>query len=243
MNKFISYFKKIIFPPKKNLYEIEQVKILSLLNTLFETKHNKGYWTNRERYKNYLTPKRIKFFHNLNQHIKSHIFFDKLQGKNVLDVGFGSAYWIHFLSHQYPNLTYSGVELNSEAIEVFKQLVPNYSSVYHQNIYELTIPKHTLVFCTEVLEHLTKPDVVLEKLTKCVDKGGFLILTVPNGRQDTSEAGTVSRDGLFWTGHVNFWSPESWKHFITQNVTDCDLTFFTIQDYGYDKNGVMIKLN
>lgn len=235
--------KQAFFPPQRTLFDIEQDKILSLLNNLFESKLNKGYWTNREHYKNYLTPKRIKFFHNLHRHIQLHLNFKKLQGKSVVDIGFGSAYWIYFLSCQYPELTYSGVELNSEAIEVFSHLIPNYKSVYHQNIYNLSIPKHNIVFCTEVLEHLTKPEIALINLINCFDSNGYLIITVPDGRQDTSVSGVVSDDGLFWTGHVNFWSPESWKHFITQHLSNFDLTFFTIQDYGYDKNGVIIKSN
>ena len=34
------------------------------------------------------------------------------------------------------------------------------------------------------------------------------MITVPNGRIDTFE------------GHINFWSPESWKVFIESNISD-----------------------
>jgi len=34
---------------------------------------------------------------------------------------------------------------------------------------------------------------------------GILLITVPNGRNDT------------FAGHINFWSPESWDVFIEEN--------------------------
>lgn len=58
-----------------------------------------------------------------------------------------------------------------------------------------------IIFCIEVLEHLLYPDRALRNLTQLAP-GGMLILAVPNGRYD------------HFAGHINFWSPESWRVFL-----------------------------
>lgn len=62
-----------------------------------------------------------------------------------------------------------------------------------------------MLFCTEVLEHLLFPDKALKNILKMIANNGTLLVTVPNGRTDT------------YKGHINFWSPESWKVFIETN--------------------------
>src|SRR5262249_22983755 len=66
-----------------------------------------------------------------------------------------------------------------------------------------------VVFCIEVLEHLTHPDKALRRLLTMLNTRGVAILTVPNGRLDTFE------------GHINFWSPESWEVFIREVCNGC----------------------
>ena len=59
-----------------------------------------------------------------------------------------------------------------------------------------------LVVCTEVLEHCEHPADIVVDMIKACKKGGLIVITVPDGRKDT------------WDGHINFWSPESFKIFI-----------------------------
>ena len=68
--------------------------------------------------------------------------------------------------------------------------------------------KFDIVFCTEVLEHLLYPHIALQNIIHLSQDSGVIMITVPNGRIDTFE------------GHINFWSPESWKVFIESNISD-----------------------
>ncbi len=57
----------------------------------------------------------------------------------------------------------------------------------------------------DVLEHLLYPDRALRHLMDMVAPEGTLMLAVPNGRYD------------HFAGHINFWSPESWRVFLEVN--------------------------
>lgn len=64
------------------------------------------------------------------------------------------------------------------------------------SVYDLPFDDESfdVVICTEVLEHLAHPQQALEELARVCERGGHLVLTVPDGELDTFE------------GHVNFWS-------------------------------------
>jgi len=57
----------------------------------------------------------------------------------------------------------------------------------------------------EVLEHILHPVTAFRNLLEIVMAKGILLITVPNGRYET------------FSGHINFWSPESWDVFISEN--------------------------
>lgn len=68
---------------------------------------------------------------------------------------------------------------------------------------------------TEVLEHLVHPEAALRKLAKV---GRTLLLTVPDGRRDTTEAMQFNPEWGSYRGHVNFWSPESWAVWLKREL-------------------------
>jgi 2-polyprenyl-3-methyl-5-hydroxy-6-metoxy-1,4-benzoquinol methylase len=71
--------------------------------------------------------------------------------------------------------------------------------------------RYDVIFCTEVLEHLEKPHVALANLVAALNPGGILVLTVPDGRQDTINE------------HLNFWSPEGWRAFLIRECPQAEL--------------------
>jgi len=54
------------------------------------------------------------------------------------------------------------------------------------------------------LEHLLYPARALKQILGILEPSGMVLLTVPNGRIDN------------FGGHINFWSPESWKVFLEE---------------------------
>jgi hypothetical protein len=84
-----------------------------------------------------------------------------------------------------------GVDYSPAAITLLGETVPGAEGVV-ADIYDVSLPgRFDLVLCTEVLEHLERPDAALDHL---LELGGRVVVTVPDGELDSYE------------GHVNFWT-------------------------------------
>ncbi|MHC4917529.1 MAG: class I SAM-dependent methyltransferase, partial [Planctomycetota bacterium] len=64
------------------------------------------------------------------------------------------------------------------------------------------------------MEHLVDPAAAVENLLGMLESGGRLVLTVPDGREDSVPAGSGSIESGSFSGHIHFWSPESWSIFL-----------------------------
>ncbi|NJO89907.1 MAG: class I SAM-dependent methyltransferase [Chloroflexia bacterium] len=96
---------------------------------------------------------------------------------------------------------------------------PNTNYIY-KNLNETPDEQFDFIFCTEVLEHILHPHIPFKNLLKMMKEKSGLLITVPNGREDT------------YAGHINFWSPESWNAFISQNVENHKFETGEIKPFG-----------
>jgi|GEM_PF-1411599 len=80
-----------------------------------------------------------------------------------------------------------------------------------------------VIFLTQVLEHLESPHEMLHLLKSKLAKPGVMVLSVPNGRNDGLECGRYLPDRGAYTGHINFWSHNSFKSFIQKSLPYCDV--------------------
>ncbi|WP_234571711.1 class I SAM-dependent methyltransferase [Rhodohalobacter sp. 614A] len=151
----------------------------------------------------YINETRLKFYESLS----SLISINKNNINEIVDVGCGTGHLLLNVNKIYPDANYLGLEYAEEAIQRAKKYFPkaNYEVF---DIYESYDKKFDVVFCTEVLEHLLYPEKAFTNLQAMLDRNGTLIITVPEGRKDR------------FRGHINFWSPESWKVFIDNNLTE-----------------------
>jgi 2-polyprenyl-3-methyl-5-hydroxy-6-metoxy-1,4-benzoquinol methylase len=76
------------------------------------------------------------------------------------------------------------------------------------DIYDSLNNPYDIIICTEVLEHLEYPEESLKNMLLSLNNGGKLIISVPDGRKDT------------FFGHINFWSPESFKIFVGETISN-----------------------
>lgn len=220
------------------VYRQEQESTLALMRPFFESSNSENYWAKEENLRRYLTPKRIRFFHRLLTWLqRQHLPHTQ---SRIIDVGSGSGFLLHKLHLQDPTLLLAMSDLNSGAVELCSAYIP-LKETRAENIYALASGVFDLVCCTEVLEHLYQPEEALRNLCSLVQDQSHLLITVPDGRQDQSVAGPPSEDGLFYNGHINFWSPESWRGFIEKQLHGWELKFDVIPDEGYDKNVVLAK--
>ena len=160
------------------------------------------YYSNPKIVKEYLSPERIAFYHNLIKLcIDKGIMFSQ---KNIADVGCGTGHLLKFISEKFDNVALTGFEYSDAAIKVAKTTCPK-ATFFKFDIYQGTSQQFDVVLCIEVLEHLLYTDKALKNCLKMTRNKVTLIITVPDGRKDT------------FLGHINFWSPESWKVFIETN--------------------------
>lgn len=154
--------------------------------------------------KEYLEPDRIAFYHEVISILRNHGI--KFEQKQVADIGCGTGHLLKFISETESVASLTGFEYSDAALKIAKETCPK-ASFFKYDIYEVEVSsqKFDILFCTEVLEHLLYPDKALENILNMIADTGTLLITVPNGRIDS------------YLGHINFWSPESWKVFIETN--------------------------
>lgn len=105
----------------------------------------------------------------------------KLNAK-ILDVGCGNGVISRHLGRYGFNVT--GIDVSEKAIEKAKALNTCSNVKFEIKSAEQLIAegkKYDAIICSEVLEHLTNPDALVEVLNKSLAENGKLIITVPNG--------------------------------------------------------------
>ena len=171
-------------------------------------------WADFQALRDYLSNRRIHFFQEVISCCKRYEV--DLEGKRVADVGSGMGYLLRLAHREAPSAQLVGYDTFAEAMELAKALCPH-AQFYNQSLFEIE-EIHDVVFCTEVLEHLLKPEEALQRLFSMVSAGGRLVFTVPNGRKNQLEAGEKREDGTAYWGHIHFWSPESWPLLLKREL-------------------------
>jgi len=170
----------------------------------------------------YLSKERLSFYHELIEICRDHdVHFGN---KNVADVGTYLGYLPRLILDSEPNCRVTGFDLDERSMGLARHLCPACEFIFFDPFYDPGpyAGLFDIVFCTEVLEHLTEPEESLASLMRLLSPGGTLVLTVPNGRTDQSDPGVMrdeTRNDTSYSGHINFWSPESWILFLQKNVS------------------------
>lgn len=160
-------------------------------------------------------------------------------GSNVLDVGCGNG--IMSIAVGKEGFNVHGVDISSKAIA--KAKASNKSSSVKFEVVSATDlvadgRTYEAVICSEVLEHLENPALLLSTLYDLLTPSGVLIVTVPNGRGPRELLITQPmqklqrREGLLLTVIERFKTTLGYKGITEQSDAD-DLThiqFFTKHD-------------
>ena len=97
----------------------------------------------------------------------------------VLEVGAGAGQTLNWIKTLHPNIETTAVELNSALLPELKQNVdvpiigPIDETFARLNTYDL-------ILLLDVLEHLSDPTATLQRLSKLLQPGGKVIVSVPN---------------------------------------------------------------
>jgi 2-polyprenyl-3-methyl-5-hydroxy-6-metoxy-1,4-benzoquinol methylase len=162
----------------------------------------------------YYSDERLRFYQACLQLLKA--FGIVLEGQRVVDVACGMGYQLRLVLESRP-ASLTGLDFSRVAIEIARLLCPG--GTFHEfDVYQKYHETFDVVICTEALEHLLYPSAALKSILSMVCPGGCAFLTVPNGRLDTFD------------GHINFWSPESWRVFIDENCEGFDVCCGTLRE-------------
>jgi 2-polyprenyl-3-methyl-5-hydroxy-6-metoxy-1,4-benzoquinol methylase len=203
MKGLLLFIKRIFYKMGIDIRFVRKEEVHSAIEFNDVDSANKA-WANEKVSKGFLSKEVLLRFSETLSILKAHDI--DLSGKSIIDVGCGNGLLLKFLSDNYPVSKQVGLEYAAAAIEVAARVNPVPEYVVH-DINHPYPKKFDAVFCTEVIEHILYPAKAFTNLLDMVQDRGILYITVPNGRYDT------------FTGHINFWSPESWNVFIAENCS------------------------
>lgn len=134
-------------------------------------------------------------------------------GKTVLDVGCGPGYLSALLADRGYNVT--GVEQSGPYTASFPSNVRLIEADLEAGLPPLP-GKYDYILCADILEHLRRPDRLLEQLRNALAPGGALIASLPNSGNIYFRLnilfGRFPQDdkGLFDRTHVRFYMWSGW---------------------------------
>jgi SAM-dependent methyltransferase len=140
----------------------------------------------------------------------------KLSGAvKVLDVGCGEGVVYRAMRERGWVGEWTGLDYSTEAIEYAQKNSPE-AQWQAGSAYELPFSsdQFDLVFCSEVLEHLPSPQLVLDECARVA--GDWLLISVPREplfRTLTWISTTLRIGGD--PGHVNYWSAAGFRKFVS----------------------------
>jgi 2-polyprenyl-3-methyl-5-hydroxy-6-metoxy-1,4-benzoquinol methylase len=151
--------------------------------------------------RHYLVESRLDFYREVAKKVDS-LYHEGKTKASCLDVGCGSG---HLLA-ELRKIGFLGRLVGLDvAVSAGQQVKGHKLDLEFYSGYLSDQPwnrEFDLILCTEVLEHCEYPDEIIKDMMKVVKVGGYIVITVPDGRKDN------------WDGHIHFWSPESFKLFI-----------------------------
>lgn len=140
--------------------------------------------------------------------------------KSVLEIGVGEGFLSGLLSERYPDVQFSGVDLNEHDLALLAQKFPRIKR-YCANIYDLSaLPGgYDLIICAEVLEHVAEPERALQQIVDLHPKR--VILTVPHEPwfmlSNLAMGKNVTRLGND-IEHVNHFTVSSFRRLLTRQL-------------------------
>lgn len=97
---------------------------------------------------------------------------------SIADMGCGEGFGLKNMAIKKIGKEYLGLDVSKKALRLAKEMNPEFKYV-HGDIYKTPFEdnKFDLVVCSEVLEHLKKPEVAIKEIKRISKK--YILITVP----------------------------------------------------------------
>jgi SAM-dependent methyltransferase len=133
--------------------------------------------------------------------IVDHVQTNIARDAKVVDIGCGVGDLLREVRSRRPGVSVSGLDFSVKAVEGAREAMPDGDFIQH--VIEQSLPyddaTFDLVLCTDVLEHLEFPRIVVAELVRICRPGGLVAIVVPDGDVDQ------------FLGHYWFWNEESFR--------------------------------
>jgi SAM-dependent methyltransferase len=131
---------------------------------------------------------------------------------SVLDLGCGQGDFLREAQKRFPGAQLAGVDFSVAGLELARTRVPDARFFRADFATPESLPRElhgfaTHMVCSEVLEHLDDPAILLRKAASALAPGGHLLVTVPGGPRSAFDV---------HIGHRRHYSPSALRNLMHQ---------------------------
>jgi ubiquinone/menaquinone biosynthesis C-methylase UbiE len=138
------------------------------------------------------------FIHLLNLH----------KDEKLLDVGCGDGLQLEAFSKYNSHLKLFGIDISEERIRRASKRVKTSLSVGSAYKLPFESQKFDAVICSEVLEHVPNPELILNEIFRVLKEGGKLVVSVPYRQKITYDICIYCGKPTPTAGHINSFDEE-----------------------------------
>lgn len=136
----------------------------------------------------------------------------------MLDFACGYGFFIQMMKNK--GYHFDGIEISEDRLLVCKERLGNdFKNIRDINLLKVDVPsdlveKYNLITMFHILEHITKPVELLNKIAKMLKPEGFIVIEVPNIDNLMMHASEEFNDFFYIRDHVAYYSPEILKEIV-----------------------------
>ena len=166
--------------------------------------------------------------------------------RTLLDAGCGEGFVAAALHARFPGLEITGLDYSAEAVAYARERYGHAARYQVGSVYGLPFERDAfdLVLCSEVLEHLDRPDDAVGELRRVARE--HVLITVPREPVFDALARINLKLGIGGDpGHVNFWTRGGFERFIARHFpsawTGTRLVYnLALADVGRERGGAPV---
>lgn len=141
-----------------------------------------------------------------------------VKAKKILDVGCASGWFLNQLQNAYPKAHCFGIDPYKNSVIFGKKIYPRlHLKIADGHHLPFSESSFDVVVCTEVLEHVRKPSIVLREIKRVLKKDGCAIIEMDTGNWLFNLVWRIWKhlDGQVWTNaHLHIFTAEKLKKLI-----------------------------